>query len=221
MVAGDFAIIALLVFIEGILSIDNALVLALLVKPLPVHLHRRALTYGIVGAIVFRIAAIAGAAYLMHLTWVKFVGGGYLLFLAVHHFLQRSQGESKKPKKARGFWATVAVIELTDVAFAVDSILAAVALTPKVWVVITGGIIGMALMRFAATIFVRLLETFPRLETSAYLLVGIIGVKLVLEGLKLPGVNFHSSQSPAFWVFWVLLLGCIGFGLRRSPSHPK
>ncbi len=84
------------------------------------------------------------------------------------------------------------VIEFTDMAFAVDSILAAIALVgpkpsdhvglhPKLWVVVTGGMLGVILMRLAAVVFIRLLEKFPRFETSAYLLVSVIGLKLILD----------------------------------------
>ena len=89
-------------------------------------------------------------------------------------------------KPTSSFWGTVALIEVTDIAFAVDSILAAIALVgsappgyvgphPKLWVVITGGMIGVMLMRVAAAMFIRLLERFPRFEMSAYLLVMTIG----------------------------------------------
>ena len=137
------------------------------------------------------------------------------------------------------FWPTVAVIELTDIAFAVDSILAAIALVgsppkghpsdalhPKLWVVITGGLLGVILMRFAAVIFIRLLERFPRFETSAYLLVLVIGGKLLADwGFNTPDdshrLDFHNWQHPAFWVFWILMVLCFatGFVPKRKNRH--
>lgn len=211
----DLAVIGVLVFLEGILSIDNALVLAILVKPLPKHLHRKALTWGIVGAVAFRIAAVSMAAKLIEWRWVKYVGGGYLVFLALQHFWSKSTQKEKKAK-VRGFWATVAVIELTDIAFAVDSILAAVALTPKVWLVVAGGLIGMMLMRFGASLFVKLLDRFPNFETSAYLLVLLIGIRLILEAVHLPWADFHNASQPGFWGFWSTMLLCIALGFRRK-----
>jgi YkoY family integral membrane protein len=213
--AEDLAVIGVLVFLEGILSIDNALVLAMLVRPLPVKLHRRALTWGIVGAVAFRILAISMASQLMEWRWVKYVGGGYLIFLAASHFFQKASKKEKKPK-VRSFWATVAVIELTDIAFAVDSILAAVALTPKVHLVITGGLIGMFLMRFGASVFVKLLDRFPGFETSAYQLVLLIGVKLILEAAHLPWANFHDAEQLGFWGFWGTMLLCVALGFRKK-----
>lgn len=217
----DLVAIGFLVFLEGILSIDNALVLALIVSGLPAHQHKRALTYGIVGAIVFRIIAIALASYLMKWTWVKFLGGAYLIYLALHYWWEQRKGKQEgedgnKSSKAKGFWTTVLVVELTDIAFAIDSILTAVALTTKVWVVMTGGIIGLIMMRFAATLFIKLLEKFPRFEPTAYILVFVIGTKLLVDGFKFPQVDFHSASNPAFWIFWGSMLACLIFGFTKK-----
>ena len=224
--ASDLAVVGLLVLLEGVLSIDNALVLGLLAKRLPKHQRARALSYGLIGAFVFRVIAICMASLLLQLPFVKFLGVAYLVYIAVKHLFFESKQEghddiqldehghpviidekthepvtgareeeeieqrSPVPIAPAGksfvgaaFWPTVLVIELTDIAFAVDSILAAMALAgshvEKLWVVITGGIIGVVLMRFAAAIFIRLLEKFPRFESSAYLLVIVIGLKLL------------------------------------------
>ncbi len=273
----DLAIIGLLVVLEGVLSIDNALVLGLLAKRLPKHQQKRALTYGLVGAFGFRLFAIGAASLLMQWRVVKLLGGLYLLYVALKHFLLESrfhderkitvgpdgqpilveqadgepvpEGEAAeriavdvpvapRHSKAAGFWPTVAVIELTDIAFAVDSILAAVALVtgaeaasnrsrfhPKLWVVVVGGMLGVILMRFAAVVFIKLLEKFPRFEISAYLLVLVIGGKLVLDWAfnidhHHPRLNFHSPSDPAFWIFWLLMLSCFAFGFvpKRKPG---
>lgn len=219
--AADLAAVGFLVFLEGVLSIDNALVLALIVSQLPHHQQKRALTYGIAGAIFFRLVAIAAAAYLMHWRWVKYVGGAYLVYLAFSHWWKkwRNKGdtpEANKSSSSANFWKTVVVVELTDIAFAVDSILTAVALSRKLWVVITGGVIGLVLMRVAATVFIKLLERFPRFEGSAYILVFVIGAKLILEALHLPGIDFHAADNPAFWVFWVMMGGGFFYGFTGA-----
>jgi YkoY family integral membrane protein len=225
----DLAVIGFLAFLEGILSIDNALVLALLAKPLPPHLQRKALTYGLVGAVVFRLIALSLTTYLMKWLWVKWVGGGYLIYVAASHFWKEWRGKkdsenedsesqkakSKTPTGKWAFWKIVLIIELTDIAFAVDSILAAVALSNKFWVVFTGGLLGVILMRVAANAFITLIDRFPRMEVTAYLLVLVIGTKLVIDAAKLPGVDFHSSSSPAFWIFWLTMLACLAVGLSR------
>ena len=79
--ASDFFTIALLVLLEGLLSADNALVLAILVLGLPRSDQRKALRYGILGAFAFRILATLLAVYLIAFGWVKLVGAAYLLYL--------------------------------------------------------------------------------------------------------------------------------------------
>lgn len=113
---------------------------------------------------------------------------------------------------------TVIIVELTDIAFAVDSILTAVALTTKVWVVMAGGLIGLVMMRFAASLFIKLLERFPRFEPTAYILVFIIGMKLLIDGFHFPGVDFHSAHSPAFWIFWGSMAGALLFGFTKKKE---
>lgn len=261
----DLMVVGLLILLEGLLSIDNALVLGLLAKRLPKEMQARALSYGLIGAFVFRVMAILLAGFLLQWTVAKLLGGGYLIFIALKH-LSTQQAEhddnkvvldeegqpqivdaqtGRRLNRARenleieqrvplgasmitendyeprgnttisseegqscniqsysqaAFWRTVLVIELTDIAFAVDSILAALALAgsepSKLWVVIVGGILGVILMRFAATLFIKLLDRFPRFEISAYLLVIVIGLKLVLDW----GCNSDWSFKQTPWL---------------------
>lgn len=218
----DLFVIGVLIFLEGILSVDNALVLAILAKKLPPEQRKKALTYGLIGAFAFRLIALALVVYLVQWRWVKFVGGGYLLYIAITHlfFPSKPPAEGEKVIPA-SFWKVVVAIELTDIAFALDSILAGVALTKKLWVVFTGGVIGIVLMRFAAAAFIRVIDKFPRLEKTAYILVLIIGAKVILEGLNFPGINFHSPSSPSFWIFWVLMAVSIANGFLKKVELPQ
>lgn len=253
----DLALVAVLVVLEGVLSIDNALVLGLLARRVPKPLQKKALTYGLIGAFAFRIIAVMMAAWLLHWRSVKLLGGLYLLYVAGKHFFFGEEDDEEKPKvtldekgnpvlpedeyasetfaaelkkgtHSKKFWMTVFAIEMTDIAFAVDSIVAAIGVVgpppvpdqrhPKLWVVLTGGMLGVVLMRFAAIVFIKLLEKFPRFETSAYLLVTVIGAKLVADYL-LTGLDLHSPSSPAFWAFWVAMLLAFLFGFLPSREE--
>ena len=134
----DFLTIFLLVALEGLLSADNAMVLAVLVLGLPKPQQRKALRYGIVGAFAFRGAATLLAAYLIRLGSVKIIGAAYLLYLVYRHFYGSDSADARRTaRQARpsmglsAFWATVVKVELTDFVFAIDSILVAVAMSPK------------------------------------------------------------------------------------------
>ncbi|MCS6971124.1 MAG: hypothetical protein RMM29_08700 [Planctomycetota bacterium] len=184
----DLLIVLVLVILEGLLSCDNAVVLALLVKDLPPEQRGKALRYGIIGAYVFRILALCLAVWVISIWWIKVLGGAYLCWLAIEHFRRHGGGEGEqKPRQVRliaglgAFWSTVVWVELTDIVFSIDSIAAAVALSKHLWVLILGGLLGILAMRFAAQGFVKLLELFPRLETCAFVAVAIIGLKLLLE----------------------------------------
>lgn len=212
----SLAVVGILVLLEGLLSLDNALVLAIMAKGVKPELRQRALTYGLIGAIAFRMLAIGVASTLMQYRWIKFVGGAYLLWLVVKYFFLDDRAEDHVEPKVRGFWQTVLLIELTDIAFAIDSIMAAVAMTKHYALIVIGGVLGTIMMRFAANGMITLLDKFPRLENTAYLLIAIIGVKITLEGFQFPGVDFHSSHSPWFWGQWILMAICIAYGLKRK-----
>lgn len=184
--AADLLVVAVLIILEGLLSCDNAVVLALLVKDLPPKLQGRALRYGILGAYAFRIIALFLAVWIMTVWWIKVLGGVYLCWLAIEYFHKHGggQGKVREVKRLLGlgvFWSTVVWVELTDIVFSVDSIAAAVALSKKLWVLILGGCLGILAMRFAAQGFVLLLQRFPRLEGCAFAAVAVIGLKLLLE----------------------------------------
>ena len=206
--ATDILTIALLVLLEGLLSVDNALVLAILVLGLPRSEQRKALRYGIVGAFAFRIAATLFAVYMIQLTWVKLIGAAYLLYLPVNHFSGRDATERRKPTRATpmfglsAFWATVVKVELTDIVFAVDSILVAVAMSSKQWVIITGGVLGIITMRMLIGQLLVVVRRYPAIVDGAFVIIAWVGLKLLIEYL-------HEIHWVAFVIPKWLSLGLI------------
>jgi YkoY family integral membrane protein len=186
----DFLTIGLLVMLEGLLSADNAMVLAVLVLGLPKNRQKQALRYGILGAFGFRTIATLLAAYMIRLGWVKLVGGAYLFYLAAHHFLQHGGAEARRtPPPAVGrlglsaFWTTVVKVELTDIVFAIDSILVAVAMSPKIWVILSGGILGIIMMRLVIGQLLAIVERYPPLVDGAFIIIAWVALKLFVEYL--------------------------------------
>lgn len=199
----DFLVILTLIVLEGLLSCDNAVALAMLVRKLPKEQQGKALRYGILGAYTFLFVALCLATWIISQWYLKVLGGLYLLWMATNHFLQAHQNPLEpddQPKELRRipgltvFWSTVVLVECTDIAFSVDSIAAAVALSDKFYVLLLAGFIYILVMRFAAQGFIVLLRKFPHLETAAFLAVATIGLKLVLE---MPGDVIGRTQPLA------------------------
>ena len=190
----DMVTIGLLVLLEGLLSADNAMVLAVLVLGLPKNQQKQALRYGILGAFLFRGLATLLAIYLIALAWVKILGAGYLLFLVYRHFGTGESAEGRRtPPKAKpmmgvsAFWVTVAKVEMTDLVFAIDSILVAVAMSPKWWVVLSGGILGIIAMRLVIGRLLSLIGRYPALVDGAFVIIAWVGIKLLVEFMHTEG----------------------------------
>jgi YkoY family integral membrane protein len=193
-----FLIILNLIVIESLLSVDNAAVLATMVMDLPPDQRKKALKYGIIGAYVFRGLCLLLATWLVQIWWLKPLGGLYLLYLAFSYFRTKmtpkkdddtlNKSESKIYKMTLGklgpFWATVVLVEVMDLAFSIDNVFAAVAFTDKIFLICVGVFIGILAMRFVAQAFVKLMEKYAFLETAAFLVIALLGVKLILSVWK-------------------------------------
>ncbi|RSD29465.1 TerC family protein [Mesobacillus subterraneus] len=243
-------VLLVLVVMEGLLAADNALVLAIMVKHLPEEKRKKALFYGLAGAFVFRFASLFAISFLVDVWQLQALGALYLLFMAANHIFRkivfRDSGETedqpvKEAGKKSGFWVTVLKVEVADIAFAVDSILAAVALAvvlPKTplpqiggmdggqfLVIFAGGMIGLIIMRFAANMFVNLLERRPGLEIAAFGIVGWVGVKLAVVTLSHPELNILSSDfaHSTGWklTFYAVLVGIAAAGWFLSKEKSE
>ena len=227
-------VLLVLIFLEGLLAADNAVVMAVMVKHLPKEQQKKALFYGLFGAFIFRFVALFLITILAKYWQIQAIGAAYLLFISIkhiydNHFKKKEEEEHLVEKKGSGFWMTVLKVELADIAFAIDSMLAAVAIAitlPHVGdtmigginagpfaVMFLGGFIGLIIMRFAAQWFVKILNDYPALETGAFLIVGWVGVKLAVLALgheNLAIIDPHFAHS-GLWkvIFWVVLLGIV------------
>jgi YkoY family integral membrane protein len=223
--ASDFVTIGLLVALEGLLSADNAMVLAVLVLGLPKSQQRQALRYGILGAFFFRGLATLLAVYLIQLGWVKLAGAGYLLYLTIHHFMQEGgEGARRTPPKARpmlglsAFWTTVVKVELTDIVFAIDSILVAVAMSSKTWVIVSGGLLGIVAMRMVIGQLLGIVRRYPALVDGAFILIAWVAIKLLIEFLHTAGViEFEVNKFVSFGLIALVFLASYAYARRQGP----
>jgi YkoY family integral membrane protein len=227
--AADLVTIALLVALEGLLSADNAMVLAVLVLGLPKREQKQALRYGIIGAFVFRVIAILLAAYLIRINFVMLIGAIYLLWLPYHHFSGHADAQQRrKPRPATpwlglsAFWGTVAKVELTDIVFAIDSILVAVAMSNKLWVIITGGILGVIAMRLVIGQLLLLVNRYPPLVDGAFIIIAWVGVKLLLEFLHAAGyVHFQIPKTISLGLVVVIFIISFIWAKMEGPVAPE
>ncbi|MEK5230893.1 TerC family protein [Lysinibacillus sp. FSL K6-0232] len=241
-------VLIVLVVLEGLLAADNAVVMAVMVKHLPQEQQKKALFYGLFGALIFRFSALFVITVLVNYWQIQAVGAAYLLFMSAKNIYDlrkhrddvEEDTDDKPAKKGSGFWLTVLKVEAADIAFAIDSMLAAVAIAVTLphlgefdigginggqfIVMLLGGFIGVIMMRFAAQWFVKILNDYPSLETAAFLIVGWVGVKLVVLTLAHEKVGILPQEFPHStpWelTFWIVLIAIafIGYlvGVRRK-----
>lgn len=210
----DWMIILTLVIMECLLSVDNAVVLAAQTKQLPTEKEqKKSLVYGLWGAYLFRFIIIGLGSFLIHMEWVKILGAAYLLYLGISHLVQMKKGggdhneqavatKSTKPSKAL-FWKVVLSIELMDIVFSIDSVLASLALSPNPVVILIGGMIGILSMRGIAEIIAHLMDKIPELEPMAYILIVIISIKLFLS---IPAIGIELPTT----LFFIIVMSVIG-----------
>lgn len=234
-------VIAGLVLIEGLLSVDNALGIAAMAAHLPKEQQKPALRWGLVGAYLFRGIALALVSWLMHNEWVKWFGALYLIYLACEHLQlhpharQEGKGTAGKACKVAGktFLATICSIELMDLSLSLDNVVAAVGMVNGVkeipdelhiWVVCLGVFIGIAALRIVAGWCIGIIEKHPILGYTAFLLVGFVGLALCVElGLEACGIEWHMGIVFKFCCITaivVLSLCYERYRLLNSLLHP-
>jgi YkoY family integral membrane protein len=198
----DVTIVLTLVLLEGVLSFDNAAILAAMVRRLPEHLRRRALLYGLAGAYTFRILAILGVTFIVQYPVLKALGGAYLVYLAVKHLRPKARAHTTHAEFTllgrlglSPLWQVVIGVELVDLVFALDQVLVAVAMTDKIPLIIVASLAAILMLRLSATYMIRLMAWFPPLERLAYVAVGFVGLKLlVVEAVHYAG--YPEFQLP-------------------------
>ena len=225
----DLATIGVLVLLEGLLSADNALVMAIMVLGLPRADHQKALRYGLIGGFAFRVLATLLAAYLISVAWVKLVGGLYLVYLTAVHFKSRQQGShGNAPPKAKpmlglsAFWSTVVRVEVVNLAFSIDSILVAVAMSRKTWVVVLGGVLGIVAMRIVAGQLIELIRKYPAIVDGAFVIIGWVGIKLLLEyAHQIHWIGWEVPKTISLGAIAVIFLASYLYARAQGPHVPE
>ena len=211
-------LLPVLVSLELLLSADNAIALAAIARgQKDPNLERRALNLGIGMAFGLRVALILLAQFVLAFPPIQLIAGLYLLWLCVRYFQNLSDQSAETDKlstiSSRSFGRTVLTLAITDLAFSIDSVAAAVAISDQILLVVTGALIGVVALRFTSGLFIRWLQIYPRLETAGFLAVGFVGLKLLVL-LALP--TLHPSELVTFLSVMSLLI----WGFSRRDSVP-
>lgn len=209
-----------LLFTEIALSLDNLSLLVIMVKDLPTKDASKALRWGIWGAYLMRGILLLCIGVMVRMWPLKLIAGVYLLYLTYGFFTKEddtlqedvqlgTQGSKVykwvlQKTKLSQLWATILLIEFIDLSLSVDNLFAAVAISSIKWLVCIGVFMGIAVMRLLVGYFVVLMKKYPSLERSAFIVIGLLGIKLVIYGIAQPmGIIF--PQNTDIW-FSICLL---------------
>lgn len=225
----DVLTVFLLVALEALLSVDNAMVLAVLVLGLPKGQRKKALRYGIFGAFAFRAVAVIFALKLIQLVWVKLAGAAYLLYLPYKHFFAGADVHERREIPLATswlgmspFWATVVRVELTDVVFAIDSVVVAVGMSSKTWVVLTGGILGIIMMRVVIGQLLAIVERYPPLVDGAFVIIAWVGFKLLLEFARRESwISFEVPEWLGLGLIVVIFAAAFLYAVYQERTHKR
>jgi YkoY family integral membrane protein len=211
-------LLPVLVALEAVLSADNAIALAAIAQGLEDgKLQRQALNLGLVAAFVLRVVLILTATWVTRFWQFEFLGAAYLLWLVFQHFtsddVEEDTHQHHGPKFA-SLWQAIPTIALTDLAFSLDSVTTAIAISQEVWLIIVGGLIGIIALRFMAELFIRWLDEYVHLEDAGYITVALVGVRLLLKAANLDYVVPE-------WLMIGLIAALFIWGFsKRKPTEP-
>ncbi|MEC4985417.1 MAG: DUF475 domain-containing protein [Oscillatoria sp. PMC 1068.18] len=211
-------ILLILVLLEAVLSADNAVALASIAQGLEdPKLQRSALNFGLVAAYVLRITLIITATWVVQFWQFEVAGAVYLLWLVFNYFSSSKEEDAQgKATKFSTLWQAIPIIAITDLAFSLDSVTTAIAVSNQIWLIITGGTIGVIALRFLAGLFIRWLDEYTHLEDAGYITVGFVGIRLLLKAAK-------PELVPPEWVMIVAIAAVFvwGFSQRTDQESPS
>ncbi|MGF1480919.1 MAG: TerC family protein [Cyanophyceae cyanobacterium] len=212
--AEALGVLLILVALEAVLSADNAIALAAIAQGLEsAKLQRRALNLGLLFAYILRITLIVTATWVIQFWQFELIGAAYLLWLVFNYFA--SPEEKKQVHHGLAFasvWQAIPMIALTDFAFSLDSVTAAIAVADETWLIIVGGTVGVITLRFLAGLFIRLLKEYTHLEDAGFITVGLVGIRLLFRV-----VNPEWNLPEWFMTATIVAIFIWGFS-ERTPK---
>lgn len=209
-------VLIILVTLEAVLSADNAIALAAIAQGLKdPKLQQRALNFGLVVAYVLRIGLIIAATWIKDFWQFELLGAAYLLWLVFQYFTSDNTEQKHHGPRFNSLWQAIPMIAFTDLAFSLDSVTTAIAVSQETWLILTGATIGIIALRFLAGLFIRWLDEFVHLEDAGYITVGLVGLRLLLRVV-------NDALVPPEWLMLttIALIFIWGFSQRTTVDDP-
>ncbi|TVQ17946.1 MAG: DUF475 domain-containing protein [Leptolyngbya sp. DLM2.Bin15] len=208
-------LLLVLIALEAVLSADNAIALAAIAQGLgSPEEQRKALNIGLVAAFTLRVVLILTATWVVQFWQFELLGAAYLLWLVFQYFRSDDEDGSHHHHGPRfaSLWQAIPMIAVTDLAFSLDSVTTAIAISQERWLVLTGGAIGVLTLRFMAGLFIRWLDEFAYLEDAGFVTVGLVGMRLLIRVI-------NPDFVPPEWIMVMLITGLFawGFSKRTEP----
>ncbi len=203
-------VLLILIFLEAVLSADNAIALAAIAQGLEdKELERKALNFGLVVAYILRITLILTATWVQKYWQFELLGAAYLLWLVFQHFTsQQSEDDHHHEPRFSSLLQAIPVIAFTDLAFSLDSVTTAIAVSQEKWLVLTGATVGIITLRFMAGLFIRWLDEYENLEDAGYVTVALVGLRLLLKVV-------NDSLVPPEWIMIPAIFLILGWGFSK------
>jgi YkoY family integral membrane protein len=207
-------LLPVLILLELVLSADNAIALAAIAQGLDTEaLQKKALNVGLVFAFILRVMLILAASWVLNYWQFEVAGAAYLLWLVYQHFTSRDEdGEASGPKFT-ALWQAIPTIALTDLAFSLDSVTTAIALSKDVFVILLGGTIGIIALRFMAGLFIKWLDIYVHLEDAGFVTVAFVGIRLLVRVI-------NPELVPPEWVMVALIFSLFAWGFSKKEPVP-
>jgi YkoY family integral membrane protein len=207
-------VLLVLIALEAVLSADNAIALAAIARGLDGgQLQRRALNFGLVVAYVLRITLILTATWVVRFWQFELLGAAYLLWLVYEYFTSdEDQDHNHHGPQFSSLWQAIPIIAVTDLAFSLDSVTTAIALSDKTWLVLAGGTIGVITLRFMAGLFIRWLKEYVYLEDAGYITVGFVGLRLLVRSL-------NPELVPPEWLMVAAIAAVFVWGFSKRTEE--
>jgi YkoY family integral membrane protein len=210
-------LLPVLIALETLLSADNAIALAAIAQGLEsAKQQRRALNLGLVAAFILRVILILTATWVIQFWQFELLGAAYLLWLVYQHFTSDEadavgQHHHHGPKFAT-LWQAIPTIALTDLAFSLDSVTTAIAISQETWLVLTGGLVGVITLRCMAGLFIRWLKEFEHLEDAGFVTVALVGLRLLVRVI-------NPEFVPPEWVMVVAITLLFIWGFSKRTAY--